>query len=43
MSGKKRLTSMIKPAVNVIQIVSTTGAVDKYFIKLLSIIDPLKK
>jgi hypothetical protein len=31
MSGKKRLISMIKPAVNVIQIVRRTGAVDKYF------------
>jgi hypothetical protein len=31
MSGKKRLISIINPAVNVIQIVKRTGAVDKYF------------
>ena len=30
-SGKKRLISIIKPAVNDIQIVRRTGAVDKYF------------
>jgi hypothetical protein len=30
MSGKNRLISIIKPAVNVIQIVARTGAVDKY-------------
>ena len=33
MSGKKRLISIIKPAVKVIQIVKRTGAVDKYFWK----------
>jgi len=31
MSGKKRLISMMKPAVKLIQIVKRTGAVDKYF------------
>ena len=33
MSGKKRFISIINPAVNVIQIVNKTGAVDKYFCK----------
>jgi hypothetical protein len=31
MSGKNRLISIINPAVNDIQIVKSTGAVDKYF------------
>jgi len=31
MSGKKRLISIIKPAVKVNQRVKRTGAVDKYF------------
>ena len=32
-SGKKRLISIIKPAVNEIQAKATTGAVDKYVVK----------
>ena len=33
MSGKKRLISIINPAVNVIHNVPITGAVDRYFNK----------
>ena len=36
-SGKNRLISIMNPAVNVIHIAPTTGTVDKYFIKFLSI------
>jgi len=36
MSGTKRLASMIKPVVNDSHTVSNTGAVERYFRKLLS-------
>ena len=37
-SGKKRLASITKPAVKDNHTVQSTGAVDKYFKKLLSIV-----
>lgn len=40
-SGKKRLASITNPAVNDNHTVHKTGAVDKYFKKLLSIVEAL--
>ena len=41
-SGKKRLISIIKPAVNENQAKATTGAVDKYVVKSFIKVNILK-